>query len=39
MKTLNAKENFVENYGYNITRMFDVLPNFPYTTFKVTADY
>ena len=27
MKTKKAKENFTENHGLNILRLFDVLPN------------
>ena len=32
VKTLKAKENFTDNGGYNILRLFDILPNFPFTT-------
>ena len=28
----NLKENFADNHGHNIFRIFDVLPNFPFTT-------
>ena len=28
IKALKAKENFADNHGDNILRLFDVLPNF-----------
>ena len=27
------------NYGHNITRIFDVLPSFPFTTRETKPDY
>ena len=26
-------------HGYNVTRIFDVLPNFPFTTSEMKRDY
>ena len=31
-KDITSKENFVHNYFSNILRLFDVLPNFRFTT-------
>ena len=31
IRTSNAKETFADNHGHNILRIFDVLPNFPFT--------
>ena len=28
-----------DNYGHNILRIFDVLPNFPFTTSETKRDY
>ena len=38
-KDINAKENFADNHGQNITIIFDVLPNFPFTTSETKPDY
>ena len=35
----NAKENFSDKLGRNILRLFDVLPNFPFTTSETNGDY
>ena len=38
----NKKQNFCEekyNHGHNIMRIFDVLPNFPFTTSETKPDY
>ena len=32
MKTSKALENFAVNHFHNILRLFDVFPNFPFTT-------
>ena len=39
MKTKKAKENFADNHFYNILRLFDVLPNLPFTTSEAKRDY
>ena len=39
MKTLKAKENFADNHFRNILRLFDVLPNFAFTTSETMGDY
>ena len=39
MKTKNAKENFSDNLGHNILRVFDVLPNFSFTTSETNHEY
>ena len=39
MKTQNAKENFSDNLSHNILRLFDVLPNFSFTTSEANRDY
>ena len=39
MKTLKAKENFADNHFCNILRLFDVLPNFAFTTSETMGDY
>ena len=37
IKTHN--QAYVYNYGHNILRIFDVLPNFPFTTSEPRPDY
>ena len=32
IKTQKAKENFADNHGHNILRLFDTSPNFLFTT-------
>ena len=32
-------ENFADSNGHNILRLFDVLPNFPFTIIKTKRDY
>ena len=27
------------NHGYNILRIYDILPNFPFTTIEMKPDY
>ena len=39
METYNAKENFTDNHFHNILRLFDVLPNFAFTTGETMRDY
>ena len=39
MKIKKAKENFADNHFYNTLRLFDVLPNFPFTTSETMGDY
>ena len=39
VKTLKAKSNFADNNFYSILRLFDVLPNFPFTTSETMRDY
>ena len=39
MKTQNVKEHFRDNYGHNILRLFDVSPNFSFTTSETNRDY
>ena len=39
MKTQKVKENFRDNHFHNILRLFDVLPNFPFTTSETKRDY
>ena len=38
-KDIKAKENFADNHGHNILRLFDVLPNFLFTTSETKCDY
>ena len=33
-----TKENFADNHFHNISRFFDVLPNFPFTTNETKHD-
>ena len=39
MKTWKAKENFADNDGYNILRLFGILPNFSFITSEMKRDY
>ena len=39
MKTKHAKENFSENVFHNILRLFDVLPNSPFTSREIVGVY
>ena len=39
MKTEKSKENFAGSQFQNILRLFDVLPNFPFTKIEATDDY
>ena len=39
MKTLKAKQNFSGSDVYNILRLFDVLPIYPYTRSETKHDY
>ena len=39
MKTQKAKENFAGNDFHNILKLFDVLPNIPFTTGGAMSDY
>ena len=39
IKTLKAKENFTDNHGHNIFRLFDTLPSFFVTTNETKHDY
>ena len=34
-----AKENFADNHGHNSLRLFNVWPNFPFTTSEAKGDY
>ena len=36
---IKRKNNFLENHGHNILRLFNVLPNFPFTTSEKKCDY
>ena len=38
IKTWKTKENFADNQFHNILRLFDVLPNFPFTTSETMGD-
>ena len=38
-KNIKAKQIFADNHFYNILRLFDVLPNFPFTTSETKHDY
>ena len=38
MKTYKAKENFADNHFHNTLRLFDVLPNVPFTTSETMGD-
>ena len=39
IKTSNPKESFSDSLGHNILRLFDVLPNFHFTTSETKRDY
>ena len=39
MKTQKAKENFAGNHFHNLLRLFDVLPNLPFTASETMGDY
>ena len=40
IKTQKANENFADNHFHNILRLFDILPNFLFTTSeKMRNDY
>ena len=39
METKKGKENFADNQFHNILRLFDVLPNFSFTTIEAMFDY
>ena len=36
---LRAKENLEVNAGHNVLRLFDILPNFPFSTGKARCGY
>ena len=38
-KKIKSKRNFADNQFHNILRLFDVLPNFPFTTSETMGDY
>ena len=38
-KDTKAKESFADNGFHNILRLFDVLPNFLFTTSETMRDY
>ena len=38
-KDINAKENFPDNYFDKMLRLFNVLPNFPFTKSETMGDY
>ena len=33
------KENFGDSHFHNVLRLFDVLPNYPFTTSETMLDY
>ena len=39
MKILKAKENLADNPSHNIFRLFDILPNFTFTTSETMHVY
>ena len=39
IKTQKAKENFTDNPDHNVLRLFDVFPNFVFTTNETKLDY
>ena len=39
IKTQQAKGNLADNDFHNILRLFDILPNFPFTTSQTIRDY
>ena len=38
-KDIKVEENFEDNHFHNILRLFDVFPNFPFTTSETMRDY
>ena len=36
---IKSKRNFGDNQLHNILRLFDVLPNFPFTTIETIPDF
>ena len=38
-KNKKSKGKFADNQFYNILTLFDILPNFPSTTFQIMCDY
>ena len=38
-RNIKAKEHFADNHFQNILSLFDVLPNFPFTTSETIRDY
>ena len=38
-KNMKSKENFAGNHVHIILGLFDVLPNFPFTTSEAMRDY
>ena len=36
---INKRKRDIYNHGHNITRSFNVLPNFPFTTSETKPDY
>ena len=39
MRILKSKEDFSDNQVHNIVRLFNVLPNFPFSTSGTISDY
>ena len=39
IKTLNVKENSADNHGHNILVLFNVSPNFSFTTTQTKCGY
>ena len=39
IKTSSTQIMYIYNLGHNILRLFDVLPNFPFTTGETNRDY
>ena len=39
MQKKKKKKKMGDNHGHNIMRIFDVLPNFPFTTSETKLDY
>ena len=38
-RDIKAKQNFAHNHFYNILRLSDVLPSFPFTTSETMSHY
>ena len=38
IKNKNAKEDFADNHGYHISRVFNIWPNFPFITSETKPD-